>query len=146
MRGMKTLTLLLSLFFLASVARGQEVVNPVRVALILPDEKPLRVDLTNKVGDELRALGYVEFVSPKRADWRVTLAVAEDKRSGGYDVGLLVVGRNDDGQMSLHDGDSLGALAKYLAEKLEREFFTKRRAERLPDAPPTRWARPAPKK
>lgn len=135
MRAMKTLSLLLSLFFLAPAAFGQEAVNPARVSAVPATKERADLQLADAFRAELRAMGCklaadlsneaLNTDAEGLPDYAVSVA-ATPNPCGGYSVSMVVLNVAARQLIQgIYTGDDLQSLAKHLAARFKEEFFKK---------------------
>lgn len=122
------------LLFVTSAPAGllsQAPVEPIRVTIRESSQDRLNAEFNRALARELNKLGHVEFVSEKSpAHFDIVLSVAplaKDIGCVGYAAAMTVRSAKSRGEQSIHTGSTPASIAKDLAAKLEREYFTKRR-------------------
>lgn len=127
-----------SLFLLVVLlvpAFGQEIVEPVRVAVAPPHDNQVNRELHRAVSDELRKLKYV-ILTTKRVDYDLGVIVAPLSPGKTGCVGLVSamvavdMDKPDERRMFLHIGPDAKTLARDLVAKLDKEVFHRLSASR----------------
>lgn len=125
---MKILFLLL---LLSAPVFGQAPVEPVKVTLATPEETAIDREFCRHVRAELNKLKRVAIVS-QGANFNVHLAAApitegQNRTVVGYAAAVLVIDpKTMRFKLLVLTGPEMSGMARRLAEKLNREFFTKR--------------------